>query len=206
MASGVQAPGHAIKKLDPKRGPLQAQLAAEAVLAARLGHKLVSMTYAAWCPGTVAVVEHAAHPEMASALAGVTLLVVDIDLDWPDFAACGFQQNLIPVLQPVAPEGRVEGPSINGGAWGADTPENMAPVLRNFFASLPAPAAPPKRGLGARQVALLVLSLLLLVAGVIGKDWADRRAAEKARSEELRQQIRESIQKNVREAMKNEAG
>jgi hypothetical protein len=39
----------------------------------------------------------------------------------------------VPTFFELNDEGRSTGRTITGAAWGADVPENMAPVLQGFF-------------------------------------------------------------------------
>lgn len=73
------------------------------------------------------------NPLMLAAFEGVYLILVDVD-DWGwGIPGSGYVVESIPIFFHVASDGRPEGREIDGNAWGANIPENMAPPLREFF-------------------------------------------------------------------------
>jgi hypothetical protein len=89
---------------------------------------------AAWCPPSRIFGDALEDPRMRSALAGVYLIRVDMD----DFMNDSYVQELgprsVPVFYELDAEGWPTGRTINGGAWGADTVENMSRTMSDFFA------------------------------------------------------------------------
>ena len=69
--------------------------------------------------------------------ARVPWIALDLD-DWPsaELGALGYKTGSIPVFFAVDENGKAKGRSIDGGAWGDNIPENMAPPLAAFVASI----------------------------------------------------------------------
>jgi thiol-disulfide isomerase/thioredoxin len=120
----------------PDGGSLVSQLAKGAREASDLGLLPVAEFGATWCPACVAIQQAlaAGEPLMVDAFRGVYVIRIDVDL-WPksEIAAAGFDVPVIPKFFKLDSEGRPTGDVIDGGAWGENIPENMAPPLKEFF-------------------------------------------------------------------------
>jgi hypothetical protein len=72
---------------------------------------------------------------MMEAFNGVYLIRVDVDeWGWDDLPLFG-DIEAIPVFYRLDADGQPTGDTIDGNAWGANIPENMAPPLKEFFQS-----------------------------------------------------------------------
>lgn len=120
---GSPDPGH----------PLEDQLAAWAREAASARRVACVYLTASWCPPSVKLEKSLGNPLMANALRGVNFVTYDIDDSASALAAAGFPAHTVPVFYVLDESGKRTGPSITGGAWGENTPENMAPPLEKFF-------------------------------------------------------------------------
>ena len=92
------------------------------------------------------------HPMMMDAFKGVYLIQLDADT-WgmkEMQMRTGLRFDVIPMLFAVDREGRPVA-RIDGSAWGADTPENMAAALKAFFAQ---PATKARAGTPANVSSL----------------------------------------------------
>jgi hypothetical protein len=70
---------------------------------------------------------------MLAAFDGVYLISVDVD-EWGwGISGTGYEVPVIPIFFGVGEDGEANGRVIDGGAWGANIPENMAPPLGEFF-------------------------------------------------------------------------
>jgi hypothetical protein len=113
--------------------PLGEQLAAwsrEAVAARRVPCLYLT---ASWCPPSVMLEKSLTDPLMARALRGVNFATYDIDSSGNELSAAGFPAHSVPVFFLLDADGKRAGPTITGAAWGANTPQNMAPPLERFF-------------------------------------------------------------------------
>lgn len=89
--------------------------------------------WATWCPPCKKLEASMGDERMQKAFAGVYLIRLDSD-EWGDkLKPAGFDNSSIPVFFEIDDTGKPTGRSINGGAWGEDVPENMAPPLDGFF-------------------------------------------------------------------------
>lgn len=88
---------------------------------------------AVWCPPSRMFGEVLDDPRMSAALSGIYLIRAEVD----DFATDPLAQQLgiaaVPVFFELDGEGQATGHSVNGGAWGADTVENMSRTMSAFF-------------------------------------------------------------------------
>ncbi len=105
-----------------------ARFAAEAVAA---GETPVIYVGATWCQPCLLYKKSLDDPRMKAAHEGVRVLEADADLH--DLSALGISPNGIPHWATVDASGVSDGRAIDGGAWGDNTPENMAPALSAFF-------------------------------------------------------------------------
>ncbi|HSR48701.1 MAG TPA: thioredoxin domain-containing protein [Anaerolineales bacterium] len=117
----------------PSQGDLPALLAAHAQRAAELNRKPFVEFSADWCPPCLRLAESLGDPRMVEAFRGVYLIRLDFD-EWKSrLGSTGFIVLGVPTFFELGPDGRSTGRTITGAAWGADIPENMAPVLQGFF-------------------------------------------------------------------------
>lgn len=72
-------------------------------------------------------------PRMKAAFKGTYIVHLDVDAWGSKLAAAKLSAGSVPVFFALDAAGKPRG-SINGGAWDANTPENMAPKLEAFFA------------------------------------------------------------------------
>lgn len=75
---------------------------------------------------------------MLDAFSGVYLILVDVDRwGWGEtLSGTGFDVWFIPIWYALDEQGRPTGETIDGNAWGPNTPENMAPPLKAFFQNI----------------------------------------------------------------------
>jgi thiol-disulfide isomerase/thioredoxin len=134
LAAVVAADPSAWTKVSPGARPLAVQISAE--VAKAKASKLTPFVYigASWCPPCVEIKRLQHHPKMVDAFRGTYIVELVVD-DWEtaDLRALGYESRVIPIFHGVDARGRATGRSINGGAWGEDTPENMAAALKKFF-------------------------------------------------------------------------
>jgi hypothetical protein len=118
-----------------RAGTPLAALLREHANAAELGKLRPFLEFGAvWCPPSRIFGDSLEDPRMRSALAGVYLIRAEMD----DFSDDPYSRELrptsVPVFYELDAEGRHTGRTINGGAWGADTVENMSRTMSSFFA------------------------------------------------------------------------
>jgi hypothetical protein len=102
--------------------------------------------HADWCEPCVAIANTRDDPKMRAAFAGTHIIGVDIDRVEPaQLEAAGLRGSVIPIFYRLDPQGRPNGPTIDGGAWGENVPDNMAPPLAAFFASGGAAPGSPRK-------------------------------------------------------------
>jgi thiol:disulfide interchange protein len=117
----------------PSHGDLTALLAAHAGLAAELDRLPFVEFSAEWCPSCVLLERSLTDERMIDAFREVYLIRLDID-EWKNhMSGTGFAVFGVPAFYAIGADGRPTGRSITGAAWGRDVPENMAPVLKDFF-------------------------------------------------------------------------
>jgi len=128
--------GFTIVRLHPKDGDLETMLAEEAQKAAALGQLPVVEFDATWCPPCQAI-DAAIKSEnelMLHAYKGTYVIKLDVDeWGWKNSKIHDFHFDAIPVYFKLDSEGHQTGDVIDGGAWGEDIPENIAPVMDKFF-------------------------------------------------------------------------
>lgn len=128
-------PNFTLVRIYPKDGDLRTQLAAEAQKAAALGQTPFLEFDATWCPPCLVMTASLAakNPLMMKAYRGVYLIHLDTD-EWgwgnPD---ANFPVDGIPTFFALDSKGNATGAKTSGAAWGKDIPENIAPVLYDFF-------------------------------------------------------------------------
>ncbi|MEW6404574.1 MAG: thioredoxin family protein [Chloroflexota bacterium] len=125
--------GYTEIRLHPDDGDLDALLANAAAKAAALGQIPVVEFDAEWCPPCQAINKALADGNelMLKAYDGVYLIKLDVD-EW-GWGVDGFQFSGIPVYFRLDSQGQWTGEVIDGGAWNEDIPENIAPVMDEFF-------------------------------------------------------------------------
>jgi thiol-disulfide isomerase/thioredoxin len=115
---------------------IDAILASEAGKAKAAGLKPFAEFSASWCPPCMAIKHtlEAKDPQMVAAFAGTYVIRLDAD-EWSTkkLAGTGMRADTIPVFYALDAQGKTTGRSIDGGAWGDNVPENMAPPLQRFF-------------------------------------------------------------------------
>jgi thiol-disulfide isomerase/thioredoxin len=128
--------GFTIVRLHPEDGDLQTMLATEAQKATALGEMSVVEFDATWCPPCQAIDRaiKANNELILNAYAGTYIIRLDVDeWGWGDSRLHDFSFDAIPVFFKLDTEGKQTGEVIDGGAWGEDIPENIAPVMDTFF-------------------------------------------------------------------------
>jgi hypothetical protein len=133
-----------VVEIRPAEGPLQTLLAIEYSAARSAGRTAYAQVYADWCGPCVQLREAMPDPRMQHAFEGVHVVRVAYDA-WqvPLNALLGrIDGPPVPVFYEIGPGGELTR-SLDGSAWGANVPENMAGPLRAFFAGDAAPVASP---------------------------------------------------------------
>lgn len=131
-----QPTGFTIVRLHPGDGEPQTLLASEAQKAVALGRQPVVEFDATWC-GPCLAIDRAIKENnelILNAYAETYIIKLDVDeWGWGDSRLHNFQFDAIPVFFKLDSEGKQTGEVIDGGAWGEDIPENIAPVMDAFF-------------------------------------------------------------------------
>jgi hypothetical protein len=133
-----QAPadrGFVLRELAPNAGPsLPSLLATEAAKATAQHLKPFAYVGASWCAPCNAIKDNLDQPLMRDAFRGTYVIKLDFD-EWEDrLPSAGLQHASVPVFFELDGSGKPTGRVVDGGAWGNDTIENIAPVLKAFFA------------------------------------------------------------------------
>ena len=116
--------------------PLVTTLATQTELAVKDGKKPHAYLHASWCPPCVEIEKtRATDPKMKAAFGGTHIIAIDVDRFGPQqFEAAGMKAVVLPIFYRLDDKGAPTGATIDGGAWGDNTPDNMAPPLAAFFA------------------------------------------------------------------------
>ena len=135
-AQDVAPTGFTIVRLHPQDGDLQTVLAGEAQKATALGQMPIVEFDATWCPPCQAIDRaiKANNKLMLKAYSGTYIIKLDVDeWGWSESGVQDFRFDGIPVYFKLEAEGNQTSEVIDGGAWEADIPENIAPVMDRFF-------------------------------------------------------------------------
>ena len=128
--------GFTVVRLHPDDGDLQAMLVDEAQKAIVLGQMPIVEFDATWCPPCQAIEAtlNAKNELMLKAYDGTYIIKLDVDeWEWDDGMVQNFVFEFIPVYFKLDTQGNQTGEVIDGGAWNEDIPENIAPVMDEFF-------------------------------------------------------------------------
>lgn len=122
-------------EVDAKQ-PLADALAAFTRDAKAAGLRPFAYLHASWCGPCKAIEKtHAADAQMTDAFKGTAIALIDIDAADPKaLSGQGLETQAIPAFFRLDAGGKSTGDKIDGGAWGDNVPENMAPPLKAFFA------------------------------------------------------------------------
>jgi thiol-disulfide isomerase/thioredoxin len=132
----VSLEGFTIVRLHTSGGDLQTMLSEEAKKASALGQTPVVEFDATWCPPCVAIDSaiEARNELMLKAYAGTYIIKLNVDeWGWDNGRIQSFAFDGIPVYFKLDSLGNQTGEVIDGGAWDEDIPENIAPVMDEFF-------------------------------------------------------------------------
>jgi len=125
-----------VVRLHPEDGNLQTMLTAEAEYAVSQGLMPVVEFDATWCPPCLAIDKaiNSKNKLMMDAYSGTYIIKLDVDeWGWRNGKVKNFRFDGIPVYFKLDEKGHQTGDVIDGGAWGEDIPENIAPVMDRFF-------------------------------------------------------------------------
>ena len=121
--------------LEPGQGAFTGLLAREVASAAAQHRTPFLQITAEWCVPCKKLRASLGDPLMQDAFAGTYIIRVDADAWKKELKAAGFDHPAIPVFFSVDAHANPTGAKIDGGAWGEDIPQNMAPPLKQFFAA-----------------------------------------------------------------------
>ena len=125
-----------IVRIHPQNGEMQSMLAIEAEYAVSQGLMPVVEFDATWCPPCQAIDKaiKSKNKLMMDAYSGTYIIKLDVDeWGWKNGKVKNFRFSGIPVYFKLDEKGKQTGDVIDGGAWGEDIPENIAPVMDKFF-------------------------------------------------------------------------
>lgn len=125
-----------VVRLHPEDGDLQTMLAKEAQKAEAVGQIPIVEFDATWCPPCIAIdtAIESRNELMLKAYADTYIIKLDVDeWGWDNGGFQDFRFDGIPVYFKLDSQGQQTGEVIDGGAWGEDIPENIAPVMDAFF-------------------------------------------------------------------------
>jgi thiol:disulfide interchange protein len=108
-------------------------LAAHAERAAALDRRPYVEFSATWCPSCLRLEGSLEDDRMIEAFEGTYIIRLDLDEWKARLTQTSFVVFGVPAFFELDGDGRPNGRTITGAAWGEDIPENMAPVLKEFF-------------------------------------------------------------------------
>ena len=114
-------------------GDLPTILATHVAKAKAAGLQPYAELWASWCPPCKAIEASMGDPRMREAFTGAYVIQLDSDHWGPKLEGAGLSAASIPVFYALDSNGKPTGRKVDGGAWGDNTPENMAPPLKAFF-------------------------------------------------------------------------
>jgi len=129
----AESNGFTIVRIHPGDIDVQVMLATEAQKAISTGLIPVVEFDATWCPPCRAIDEaiESRNKLMMDAYQGTYIIKLDVD-EW-GWGVGDFEVEAIPIYFKVDADGKQTGEVIDGGAWGDNIPENMAPPMDKFF-------------------------------------------------------------------------
>jgi thiol-disulfide isomerase/thioredoxin len=119
-------------RLEPGNTPLPEVLAEHQKKARAMGLRLYVELGATWCKPCRELEASMSDPRMKAAFKGTYIVHLDIDAWGSKLATAKLSAASIPVFFALDAAGKSTA-TISGGAWDANTPENMAPKLAKFF-------------------------------------------------------------------------
>jgi|JI10StandDraft_1071094.scaffolds.fasta_scaffold659567_2 hypothetical protein len=137
---GPPSPPVFVVQHDAVAPDLGAVLRAERETAAASGRCTVAQVYADWCGPCKELRASMDDARMQDAFRGVHLVRLELGA-WDAQLRAQREEINLPTLYIVEPDGKL-GRSIDGSAWGPNTPENMASPLSAFFDDVCGPRAP----------------------------------------------------------------
>ncbi len=119
--------------LHPSAAPLTEVLAEHANTAKGLGLRPFVALGASWCKPCKELETSMGDPLMQAAFKGTYVMHLDIDEWGAKLGPAKLASSSIPVFFALDAAGKPTGRKIDGGAWAANVPVNMAPKLEAFF-------------------------------------------------------------------------
>lgn len=134
-AAAVAEPseGFVLTSLAPPAGDAHAALKAEVDKAKQKGLTPYAELWATWCGPCMAIKKSMNDPRMKAAFKGAYVVQIDVDAWGAKLDGTGLSSSVIPIFYALDAEGKPTNRKIDGGAWGDNIPENMAPPLDKFF-------------------------------------------------------------------------
>lgn len=87
---------------------------------------------ATWCAPCKKLAAALGDPLMQDAFAGTHIIRLDLDAWGDELKPLGLDTRAVPAFLAVDNAAHATGPAIDGSAWAADIPRNMAPSLKSF--------------------------------------------------------------------------